>query len=215
MTLLVNQATTGLEEIQREALIVLMDHLNDAIADVEAYWSPRDIEMAERRGVEYVPTLLERVDSANFHEGHRPSLIKAPIDAYPAVCAICLRSTPAAGSELLDQMDVYTNSLYVEMMVKSSADEQECNRRVQRMATAVNLCMMANQTLNGIVSGLNTAPTAIISDLFTRKERTAYGTEWFWQGARNEYAVRKEAAQPASNTGFFRPAASKYDIDQA
>ena len=42
MTLMVDEATTGLEEIQREAYYVLLDHLNDAIGQVEAYWAPKD-----------------------------------------------------------------------------------------------------------------------------------------------------------------------------
>jgi hypothetical protein len=32
-----------------------------------------------------------------------------------------------------------------------------------------------------------------MSDLFTRKEKTTYGDLWFWQGARLEYVVRKDA----------------------
>jgi hypothetical protein len=213
MTLLVDQATTGLEEIQREAFYVVLDHINDAIGEVEAYWGPRDEALAVRMGVDYEPTLLERVVSENFHEGHRPSLIKAPITAYPNVSVMCFRATPHGESASHDHMDIYRDTLWIEIMVKSEVSEEECNRRAHRMATAVNLCVMANTTLNGIVSGLDATPSANITDLFTRKERSAYGPEWFWQGARLEYAVRKEAAHGSPSSGsFFR--APQYAIDQ-
>lgn len=213
MSLLVDQGTTGLEEIQREARYVLMDNLNDAIDQVESYWVPKDEALALRLGIDYVPTVLERVAPENFHEGHRPSLINAPIEQYPNVAAMCFRATPSAESAAYDQMESYRDVLWVEVMVKSEVSEEECNRRVQRMATAVNLCMMSHTTLNGIVSGMDTAPTTNVSDLFKRKEKSGYGQDWFWQGARLDYTVRKEAVNPPSSTGsFFR---TPYEIDQA
>lgn len=216
MTLLVDQATTGLEEIQRETLIILMDSLNDAIAEVEAYWGPRDEALANRIGQPYEPTTLPRVAIENFYEGHRPSLINAPVTAYPNVAVMCFRASPHPESALFDHQEINRDLLWVELMVNSETGEGECNRRAQRMASATSLCLMANKTLNGIISGMDTAPTVNISDLFTRKERTSYGAEWYWQGARLEYAVRKEAAhpQPTSTGSFFRTP-MQYDIDQA
>jgi len=213
--LLVDQGTTGLEEIQREALYVLMDNLNDALADMEAYWAPKDEALALRLGIDYVPTTLEPVIPTNFHEGHRPSLIGAPIDRYPNVAVMCFRAAPSAESAAYDHMESYRDALWVEVMVKSQVSEEECNRRIHRMASAANLCMMAHKTLNGSVSGMDTAPTTNISDLFKRKEKASgYGPEWYWQGARLDYTVRKEAVDPPSTGSFLRTSAP-YSIDQA
>ena len=62
-----------------------------------------DEEFATATGRSSELTVLERVDPNNFHEGHRPSLISAPIDAYPncwrddgtcvACCPLAINST--------------------------------------------------------------------------------------------------------------------------
>jgi hypothetical protein len=121
-------------------------------------------------------------------------------------------------SDQYDQIDVYRDNLFVEIMVKATQDEGEeiVNRRVQRTAEAVNICILRNETLNGIVAGFDTAPTLRLSDVFTRKERTAYGPEWFWQGARLEYAVRKEATHPSLSPGsiFGNVPSGHLGIDQ-
>jgi len=205
VTLILKNPTLGLEEVQRAAFYILFERLNDAIGLVESYWTPLDEERSIRTGIPIPATTLERVLPGNFHEGHRPSLLRAPIEAYPNVAVMAFRATPGPGSDLFDHVDVYRDQLWIEMMVKSQIDEVETNRRAQRMAAAVNTCMIQNQSLEGIVSGLETGPTAVVSDLFVRKERTSYGAEWYWQGARLEYSVRKETVvQPPQ---FF-------DIDQ-
>lgn len=218
MSLLTPQATLSLEEIQRAAFYLLLDNLNAALAEVEQRWEPSDQEFAERTDRVYAPTTLEPIEVHNFHEGHRPSLIKAPVDRYPNVAVMCFLAVPSPGSDQWDHMNVYRDTLWIEVMAKAGPEpvgdvegETICNRRAHRLAEAANLCILRDESLGGIVSGHDTAPTIRMGDLFTRKERTSYGPHWYWQGARLEYAVRKEAAASSPSSGsFFRP-----PIDQA
>jgi len=204
---LVSEPILALEAIQREAFRVFFDQLNGAIDQIADFMAPRDEALAAHVGSEYVPTVIEHVAPENFYEGHRPSLISAPVTAYPNLAVWAVRSVPAPESAQLDQISVSRTLLYVECMVKSAADEGEVNRRILRTVEAVNLCVMSNPTLNGIVNAADSEPSVTISEVFTRKETTAYGPHWFWQGARLEYAVRKEAALPSSSSGsIFRTA---------
>lgn len=217
--LLVDTPNAALEEIQRAALLVLADTLNDAIGLVEAAWADSDQSFAERMGRAYTPVVLERVQPENFHEGYRPSLINAPVEQYPNVAAMAYRATPGPGTELYDHQEKYRVALVIEMMVKAMSDdggEEVCNHRAQRMVQALHTCLMANQTLGGIVSGFDGTPTVSVTELFTRKDRggdpssagtrTSYGPHWFWQGGRLEYAVRKEASLPTTHGTNFRSA---------
>ena len=169
-----------------------------------------DAEIALLRGQDYVPTVLEPVEPVNFYEGHRPSLINATIEKYPNCSVMANQATPAA-LDLIDQADAYRCNLFVELMVKTIDNEETVNRRVQRMAEAVNITMMSDQSLGGVVTAFDGPPVVVVGDVFVRKEKTSYGAEWLWQGARLEYVVRKEASRPSSN-GAVLPA---FDIDQA
>lgn len=205
MTTMVNSPTLGMERIAREAMIVLLETLNDEIPNQDALWAPLDQDLATLRGIAYVPIVLEPVADDNFYVGHRPSLIDAPVDKYPNVSVMADRAGQAPFDEV-DQMDAYSIRMWVEVMVKSARDEEEVNARIQRMADAVNICMMSNPTLRGVVNGFDGPPDVQFTEVFPRKERTSYGPEWMWQGARVEYAVIKEAAMPSGS--FSRPAGS-------
>lgn len=197
-TTLTNTTLIGLEQVQRAAFFTVLDGLNANIGVVQTYMNSSDQEFATRVGVTYAPTIIELVANANFHEGHRPSLISAPVSEYPNVSVTGNRATPSAENNSFDQLDSYRDTLAIEVMVKSIESESEINRRVRRTAEAINITIMQDPTLGGVVNGVE-APTVMISDVFTRKERTAYGPHWFWQGARVEYGILKEAVQPPSS----------------
>ena len=199
MSTLIAEPVLGLEQIQRAILFMLQDNLNDAYGQVNDWMAASDELVAARYGNSYVPTTIEPIEVANFYEGHRPSLIKASIDKYPNCAAWGVRAQPTGDSSQLDQLAIFRDLIYIEIMVKSNDDEEEVNRRMHRLVEAVNICVLSNQSLNGVVHGLDLDPLVNISDVFTRKERTSYGPEWFWQGARLEYAVRKEAVYPSSS----------------
>jgi len=214
MSLLVREPILGLEQIQRAMLAQLARTVNPALEQIQAWMGPSDEQIAAVVGQEYEPTLLEPILPQNFVEGHRPSLIDAPITNYPNLAVWAVRASATPESEVFDQLSVNSILVYIEVMVKSIASEEEVNRRLQRTVEAINIAAMSDTTLGGVVTGFDGDPLVELADLFTRKERTAYGPEWFWQGARLEYAVRKEAVIPSSSAGsFFRTA--QFDIDQA
>lgn len=216
MSTLINTTIVGLEEMQRAALIQLFDGINDALDAQESFMADRDAEFAAALGRDYVALELEHVLPENFYTGHVPSLIKAPIDKYPNVCAMTTQATPAPGTETIDQGEAYRMILYVEVMAKSMVSSSEVNSRVARMAEAANACIMRDSTLGGRIFGFETAPTVLLGDVFARREKTSYGPEWFWQGARMEYTVRKEAGYPSSAGSIFRSGSipEGLDIDQ-
>ena len=213
MTTIIAEPILGLEQVQRAMLFQLMDNVNPALAEVAAWMADSDQVLATRQGADYTPTVIEPIAPQNFVEGHRPSLIDAPVESYPNCAVWAVRAEPTAESAAFDQISVHTDMIYVEVMVKSIASEEEVNRRIQRTVEAVNIAVMQDRTLGGAVQPIESDPVAELSDVFTRKERTAYGAVWFWQGARLEYAVRKEAVYPSSDSGsFFRT--PQYEIDQ-
>jgi len=214
MPTIIQNTLVGLEEVQYAAWRQLFDGLNTAIDDVAAYFTPNDLEVWELQGndpLEFIPVVVENVDPQNFYRGHVQSLVRnAPIDRFPNCCVFTTQATPATNSQSLDQLEAYRDTLIVEIMTKSEKDEQEVNRRALRTAEAVNITLQRDTTLGGIIHGFDSAPSVIVGDVFIRKETTAYGPEWFWQGVRLEYAVRKEAELPSSEGSVFRT----IDIDQ-
>ena len=221
MTTMVNHPTLGLERVARQALIVLIDTLNDELPVQEDLWADEDEELADKRGIDYVPITLEPIELENFYYGYQPSLINAEISKYPNV-AVIADATSEASDNTVDQVDSYLHRLAIEVMVKSNEEDTSeiVNSRAQRTADAVNICMMSNRTLRGTVHGFEGAPTANLTEVFLRKEQTAYGNIWQWQGARIEYEVRKDSqipsgllSQPAATSASHLPMGA--DIDQA
>src|SRR6185295_14835631 len=89
----------GTEVIQRQAILVLFEHLNDTMALMQSEWSVEDDEYwaALNRGNEQ--WFVEPIQDSNFYAGTIPSLIGAPIDKYPNVCAICYIANPPGSSD--------------------------------------------------------------------------------------------------------------------
>lgn len=201
-------AFIGAEFIQKAAFYRLYDNLNAVQLAVQNAMTIYDEEFNTRTGNTLDPLILEPILPENFHEGHRPSLIKAAIEKYPNCSVTMSRAIPAPGSAQLDQMDAYAETLAVEVMVKSIDSEREVDLRCKRLVEAVNLTFDQDRTLDGAISVID-QPSVIFGDVFTRSEKTSYGPEWFWQGARLEYPVRKNTPSAVAQGGFFA------DFDQA
>jgi hypothetical protein len=223
-------ASTGLEQVQRAAFLKLFDNLNDAIQAVQTNWDTSDSTLAAHTGRTYTPLVIEQIAPENFHEGHRPSLIKAPIDNYPNISIYGVRATPNPESALHDHKNVWNNLLFIEVMCKSTSSDAEdppdaeeiVNRRLVRTCEAVHAVMDDNPTLGGVVTGYEGDLSMSISDVFTRREQTHYGPVWYWQGARLEYVLRKDSvlrsAAPGLNFRALPGGATAADmalIDQA
>ncbi len=186
-------ATTrlGTEAIQRAAVVVLFDHLNDKINEMNGQWAIEDDEFwaALNRGNE--EWFVENIDDKNFYAGTIPSLITAPIDKYPNIAAICYIANPPNSRD--DTGELYNDLLAIEVMVKSINSEEEVNSRIQKTLDAIHLTFTdsrENRTLNNTISGLN-APRQTIGDVFIRRENTGVGDKWFWQGGTLESTIQK------------------------
>lgn len=201
----------GLEIVERAAFLRFFDYLNTAIDEAQARWTPSDAAFDAHIGRPHVPVVVENIDTENFYEGHRPSLIRAPVESYPNLSVWGVRSTAHPESALMDHTDIFSNLIFVEVMCKATEDEGEgiVSKRINRTCEAVAAVMAADSTLGGVVTGIDGSPALNLSDVFTRKEETTYGAKWFWQGARLEYTVRKDAVLPSSRPGSnFRPLAA-------
>lgn len=190
----------GLETIQRAAFLRMYQHLNTSITEVSSYWDVSDAALNEFLDLPPTPIVVEPIAPNNFYEGHRPSLIKASIDHYPNISVYGIRATPHAESGSSDHTSIYNNVLYVEIMCKATDVEGEgiVNKRLLRTIEAANKVMLDDPSLQGVVTGMSEDVSLNVSDIFVRKEKTAYGPEWLWQGARLEYVLRKDSVIPGA-----------------
>ncbi len=183
----------GLERLQREVLICLHAGINDEIQVQEDYWDPLDEEYANIFQTRYDPVAIERIDSQNFYDGHRPSLIDAPITLFPNVSAMAFQADPGGVGSGTDQAEEFLRRLYIEIMCKSSpapADlpgyEQQVNRRIQRTTDAALTVLMKNRRLNQTVFPLGITPSVRITEVFAGRIDKGSGDRFLWQGSRIE-----------------------------
>jgi hypothetical protein len=181
----------GTELIQREALLVLFNHLNNKIDSMASTWSIEDNDFwaALNRGNQ--DWFVERIEDRNFYPGSIPSLINSAIENYPNVAVICYDANPPGSRD--DEGELYNDVLLIEVMVKSIVSEEEVNSRIQKTLDAIHLTFMdslENRTLNNTIPRLN-APRQTIGDVFIRREKTNLGDRWYWQGGTLTYTVQK------------------------
>jgi hypothetical protein len=226
---LLDTPLVGLEDIQRAAFYVFFEGMQKALDQIQAYWDYRDEIFVERTGIELAKTILEPIPDQNFHEGHKPSLIKGMPEDYPNLAVFATQATPAAESDRFDQMDSWQDSVLVEIMVKAAGDddagytaEEIVNRRCHRTAEAVVLCLRRNINLGGAVRGIMTAPSISLGDVFavrSTSEGGGYqgqggsGSRYIWQGASIQFRVQKDSVLPSSGGGTFADS-SRVDYGQ-
>lgn len=178
------------EAIQRQALKVLYDHLNDKIISMQSLWTAEDNDFYASLNRGQAGWTVETIEDENFYSGTIPSLVGAEPEKYPNVCTIAYIAEPNNSSD--DMGDLYSIRLAIEVMVKSE-DEIEVNTRIQKTLDAIQLVFMdslSNRTLNNTVPGLN-SPVKTVGNVFPAREFGSTGNEWFWQGGIIEYSVDK------------------------
>lgn len=181
----------GTELIQRQALLVLYNHLNNKIAEMGSTWSLEDDEFWASLNRGNQDWFVEKIEDYNFYSGSIPSLINSAIENYPNVAVICYEANPPNSRD--DEGELYNDVLLIEVMVKSITSEEEINSRIQKTLDAIHLTFMdslENRTLNNTIPRLN-APKQTIGDVFIRREKTNIGDKWYWQGGTLTYSVQK------------------------
>lgn len=203
MSSLVSKPTLGLEQIQRAALYIFYKEFNNTLAHVEAAWADSDEAFATAMGRDPVVVDLPAIPDDHFHEGHRPSLINAPVENYPALSVMVLSGRRIETAS--DHTETYVNNLIVEMFVCTEGEgetaETVIERRAHRYAEAAEVLMSANPTLANTVLDRVAGPKVDITNTFIRKDKTSYGKPYSWKGIRMEYNVRKDAVLPSSAGG--------------
>lgn len=178
------------EDIQREALLILYDQLNDKMDSLEQEWEAKDEDLYTRMDKVAPDWSVERIPSDNFLPGTLAPLLNRPISEYPNIATICYIARPNNSTN--DNGEMYQLRLAIEVMVKSEKSEQEVNSRIKKTLEAVHLTLFDNwdnKTLNHTVHDIS-APSETTGDVFKVQDR---GTrkDWFWQGGRLEYVVTK------------------------
>lgn len=205
----------GLGVVARQALVNLMANLNDYIAEYEEAWHDPDRELASLRGQRYRPIEVERVDLSNFFDGHRPSILSFPIERFPNVSVMADLSRGDNESQAADQWSVNSVSLWVEVFTASPRykgpeggeeriwSEEVVNRRTERTLDAAVTTLLSDRTLGSLTSEIGATPSSRLGNVqATRlKERERRGDPWLFQGARIDWAVKKDAELPGTGSG--------------
>jgi len=192
----------SMELVQRQALIVLYDGLNNMISAMNSTWLAEDDALMAALGRGSATWTVEPIANENFYPGTIPSLINAPIEKYPNVCVVCYTANPPESSD--DQGELYTHVMAVEIMVKSGVfdppgspdltqgifQEQQVNSRIHKTLDAAHLTLLANKHLNNTIPDLP-PPQVTVGDLFVRRESNGQGARWYWQGGSLIYNLSK------------------------
>lgn len=193
----------GMERVTREVIVLLTNNLGAALDTEDAKWVTLDQQLATLLHTDYVKCVSDKPSPENFHPGHRPSLIEAPIEGFPNVSAMAYQSL--ASSDIGDQYEGSKITLFIEAMVIDGPydpqttgfqvqGEDLVNRKVQRMAEAIHNVMISNRTLGGIVFEINDVPIVLVTECMRRREDLGHGADYFWQMVRFEYRINKISA---------------------
>lgn len=192
-------AEIGMEKIARETALLLIEHINDNIDDIDSLWNTLDQDLATQQGVPYEPCTSDHVRPDKIHVGHRPSFIESDEANYPNLCVMSYESG-AGPYRNFDQGEDTSITFYIEGMVKDGPYQPEdpflekgevlVNKKVQRMVEAVHRILSANRTLNGLIDGFEGSPRVTVSDCLRRTNSTEAGTyDFYWSMFRIEYTV--------------------------
>lgn len=184
------------KQIGRAMLTILFQQLNDKLDEMEADWNAEDEEFwtAINKGIP--DWNMEPVADGNFHEGASPPYINAPIENFPSVYVFCHQGTPTGSSD--DTGELYAFTVDVELMASSGPFTGEYNEelaeqasmRLGRLQEGVNLVILENRRLGGIVTDIN-APAMSKGQIFPKRGAGGKGPSFYWQGGVIRYVVHK------------------------
>jgi len=183
------------ELVQRQALLVLYDKLNNKISSLSAAWTAGDIAFYTLLGRAAPGWTVETIDNTNFYPGHVPSLMDAVAglsapdpEKYPNCATFAYRALPKFSSD--DTGENYTMTLSVQFIVKSLTSELEVNTRIQKTLEAAHSVLLENKSLYQTINGLP-APDQSLGDVFVRLDPRDKTQRWYFQGGFLEYRLDK------------------------
>lgn len=205
-----NDSRLGVDDLQWLVFRALFTDLNAAIQDEETRGHVIDDAFNQLTGRRLVAIELDRIRDDNFHMGHRPSLIIAPVSEWPAVA---VKTDGVSGSPINANLDQASSSrlvVSIECIVhagpyKVGGDgqvigrdkddgEERVDRRIRRTAEAIHKVMLANRELGGYFSPADQQPTVTFGEVFIR-DGSVDGSDrdgrYFWQGVRFQYNYDK------------------------
>jgi len=185
----------GLELIQWQTTMILVENINAELDSIESIWEERDEEWNLLTGQEPSSVILEHISPEHIYKGHRPSLIleSCPKERYPNISVMAYMARPITG--VVDQATNFEIMLDVESFVKGDT-EGEVDARTHRTMEALHQVLVKNEDLNGLSFGWSNDPNVTITDIFTRKS-TDNNDNWFFQGIRLRYNLTRHARLPS------------------
>lgn len=197
----------GFEDLQVAIYGVLQDQINTYIAAEETYGHTLDATLASYDDYlrEIGDVELERFEARNIHNGHRPSMIEAPIDEYPNLSVAAMLITPNPVNANADYGHSLATRVSIETIVRSGPYREDLRdldkigedivgRRIKRTTEAIFKLMQDNRAVGGLYLPPDMPPTVSLGDIFIRQEDGPSGTgnRWYWQGARMEWLYAKQ-----------------------
>jgi len=176
------------KKIQREALLILFDNLNDKIDELEETWLSEDSDFYNSLNRVAPDWSYEHIPEENFHPGSLAPLLTRPMSQFPNCSVIAYLADPLNSDD--DQGEKYQVRLAIETMVKSEKSEEEVNSRIKNMLEAIQAVFLdnyENRTINHTVFDMG-RPRETTGDIFVVQKD---GKRWFWQGGSLEYPVLK------------------------
>lgn len=201
------QTGIGFEPASRAARLILLAQLNKEIEAQNLRWRDADLELDALGldpGVGYVEA--QPIETRDFHEGPKKSLIEAPPERFPNVTVMAYMTVPSA-SQFIDQGGSSDITLFVEAMAISGpvpdtddmkmAHETIVHRRIQRMTDAIAIVIERNPTLLGTIHELKTPPRGGVGNsTWLRPKSAGAGPKYIWHGSRLQYTTTRHHANP-------------------
>jgi hypothetical protein len=185
--------STGTEELLDAVEEVLIENINDALAQVYARNVERDQARAMRRGVEYVALTYDEVPPDHFYTGNFPSLVleEIPRDAYPYIVLTIEEYAPSAEDLLMDQINIFRENLVVHCLAKADPDEgsEIVFRRAIRMGEAVYLTLASEPSLRSALAAFSNPQRGQHSIPWTAPHK-GRGEDYWYQAVGTTYALR-------------------------
>lgn len=184
MTLLLGNSELGTEQLFDVIETVLIEKINDTLAQVYADREAADRARAARRQVEYEVMEWDEIPPQHFHVGNFPKLTLAevPPEMYPYVVLAVEDIVPDSESGRQDHRTVLRQSLTVHSLAKADEDEgsEVAYRRALRMGAAVHRLLMQDMRTASLLSGVASPSRAQASVPWTYAEEGRVDkTNWY------------------------------------